>query len=67
MAEDSVDFILLLEDLQAWDNADHLAGLAMNRARLCIEQLAGLHAWSTDPREYLCAGGFSEHRHPDRA
>ena len=49
MAEDSVDFILLLEDLQAWDNADHLAGLAMNRARLCIEQLAGLHAWSTDP------------------
>jgi aminoglycoside phosphotransferase (APT) family kinase protein len=49
MAENSVDFILLLEDLQAWDNADHLAGLAMNRARLCIEQLAGLHAWSTDP------------------
>ncbi len=49
MAEDSVDFILLLEDLQAWDNADHLAGLAMNRARLCIEQLAGLHAWSSDP------------------
>src|SRR6478752_490623 len=34
MAEDSVDFILLLEDLQAWDNADHLAGLAMNRARV---------------------------------
>ena len=49
MAEDSVDFILLLEDLQAWGNADHLAGLAMNRARLCIEQLAGLHAWSTSP------------------
>ncbi len=49
MAEDSVDFILLLEDLQDWDNADHLAGLAMNRARLCIEQLAGLHAWSASP------------------
>ena len=49
MAEDSVDFILLLEDLQAWDNGDHLAGLAMSRARLCIEALAGLHAWSSDP------------------
>ena len=49
MAPDSVDFILLLEDLQAWDNADHLAGLSLNRARLCIEQLAGLHAWSANP------------------
>ncbi|MGZ8816859.1 MAG: phosphotransferase, partial [Mycobacterium sp.] len=49
MAEDSVDFILLLEDLQAWDNADHLAGLSMKRARLCIEALAGLHAWSANP------------------
>ncbi len=49
MAEESVDFILLLEDLQAWDNADHLAGLSMSRARLCIEQLAGLHAWSANP------------------
>ena len=48
MAEDSVDFVLLLEDLQAWDNTDHLAGLSMNRARLCIAQLAGLHAWSSD-------------------
>lgn len=49
MEPDSVDFILLLEDLQAWDNADHLAGLSMSRARLCIEQLAGLHAWSANP------------------
>jgi aminoglycoside phosphotransferase (APT) family kinase protein len=48
MAEDSGDFVLLLEDLQAWENADHLAGLSMNRARLCIAQLAGLHAWSSD-------------------
>jgi aminoglycoside phosphotransferase (APT) family kinase protein len=49
MAEGSVDFVLLLEDLKTWDNADHLAGLAMDRARLCIEQLAGLHAWSVHP------------------
>jgi hypothetical protein len=46
---ESADFVLVLEDLQNWDNADHLAGLSMNRARLCIQQLAGLHAWSLDP------------------
>jgi hypothetical protein len=58
MAEDSVDFILLLEDLQAWDNADHLAGLGMNRARLCIQQLAGLHAWSSDPSNAVAVEQF---------
>ncbi|MCT7659106.1 ecdysteroid 22-kinase family protein [Mycobacterium deserti] len=46
IADNGVDFVLLLEDLAQWDNADHLAGLSMNRARTCIEQLAGLHAWS---------------------
>lgn len=46
MIEDSADFVLVLEDLRDWDNADHLAGLSMHRARLCIEQLAGMHAWS---------------------
>jgi aminoglycoside phosphotransferase (APT) family kinase protein len=46
MIQDSADFVLVLEDLRDWDNADHLAGLSMQRARLCIEQLAGLHAWS---------------------
>ena len=49
MAADSTDFVLVLEDLRAWDNADHFAGLALDRARVCIAQLAGLHAWSTDP------------------
>ena len=49
MADDSVDFVLLLEDLRDWDNADHLAGLSLERARLCIAQLAGLHAWSVQP------------------
>jgi aminoglycoside phosphotransferase (APT) family kinase protein len=48
MAEDSVDFVLLLEDLADWDNADHLAGLSMGRARTCIASLAGLHAWSQE-------------------
>ncbi|OBI84853.1 phosphotransferase [Mycobacterium sp. E740] len=46
MADNGVDFVLLLEDLADWDNADHLAGLSMPQARTCIRQLAGLHAWS---------------------
>ena len=49
IADNGVDFVLLLEDLADWDNADHLAGLSMDRARLCLAQLAGLHAWSGDP------------------
>lgn len=44
--DNAVDFVLLLEDLAGWDNADHLAGLSMERARTCLESLAGLHAWS---------------------
>ena len=48
MGKDSADFVLVLEDLRNWDNADHLAGLSMERARLSIAQLAGLHAWSLD-------------------
>jgi len=48
MARISVDFVLLLEDLWDWENAEHLVGLLLERARLCIEQLAGLHAWSVD-------------------
>lgn len=48
MIDGSADFVLVLEDLGDWDNADHLAGLSLDRARMCIEQLAGLHAWSTE-------------------
>ncbi len=49
MADDGVEFVLLLEDLSDWDNADHLAGLSIDRVRICIGQLAGLHAWSREP------------------
>ncbi len=49
IAENSGDFVLVLEDLHDWDNADHLAGLSLDRARSCIAELAGLHAWSIDP------------------
>ena len=44
--DDGGDFVLLLEDLADWDNADHLAGLSVDRARTCLASLAGLHAWS---------------------
>ncbi len=47
-SDDGVDFVLVLEDLAAWENADHLAGLSMQRARLAIDNLAALHAWSVD-------------------
>lgn len=40
------DFVLVLEDLRDWENADHLAGLSLPRVQLCIGQLAGLHTWS---------------------
>lgn len=48
IADNGVDFVLLLEDLADWDNADHLAGLSMDRARACLQSLAGLHAWSCE-------------------
>jgi aminoglycoside phosphotransferase (APT) family kinase protein len=48
MALDTSDFVLVLEDLRDWENADHLAGLTLDRARMAIAALAGLHAWSED-------------------
>ncbi len=48
MIDGTADFVLLMEDLKNWDNADHLAGLSMDRARVCIDALAGLHAWSLE-------------------
>lgn len=48
LADDGIDFVLLLQDLGDWDNADHLSGLSMERVRTCIGSLAGLHAWSGD-------------------
>lgn len=45
------DFVLVLEDLADWVNADHLAGLSLGQARVAIGQLAGLHAWSVTDAE----------------
>ncbi len=58
MVDGTADFVLLLEDLQHWDNADHLAGLSMDRARVCIDALAGLHAWSTDSANAFALEAF---------
>src|SRR3984893_19089205 len=58
MATDSTDFVLVLEDLKDWDNADHLAGLSLERVRLGVAQLAGLHAWSTDPAHSAALHAF---------
>ena len=58
MAADSADFVLVLEDLRDWDNADHLAGLSMHRAQLCIEQLARMHAWSVTAADATALDAF---------
>ncbi len=58
IVDGTADFVLLIEDLQHWDNADHLAGLSMGRARVCVDGLAGLHAWSTDPANAAALEGF---------
>lgn len=39
------DFVLVMEDLSGWENADHLAGLTMAQARTAISGLAALHSW----------------------
>jgi hypothetical protein len=58
MVPDSADFVLVLEDLRDWDNADHLAGLSVHRAQLCIEQLAGLHGWSVTTADAMALDAF---------
>jgi aminoglycoside phosphotransferase (APT) family kinase protein len=54
----TADFVLVMEDLRDWNNADHLTGLTMAQARLAIAGLAGLHGWSADPANALPAGVF---------
>lgn len=58
MGDSAGDFVLVMEDLAGWTNADHLAGLSMEQARLAIADLAGLHAWSVDPANAIPAGVF---------
>lgn len=46
------EFVLVLEDLCEWENADHLAGLSLDQTRTALGQLAGLHAWSVRNAEF---------------
>ncbi len=58
MVDGTSDFVLVMEDLDGWENADHLAGLSMDRAQIAIAGLAGLHAWSTDPANSVALEAF---------
>ena len=54
--EEPGSFVLVLEDLQNFDAADHLEGLSIERAERVIEEVAGLHAWSMGPGRALLEG-----------
>jgi thiamine kinase-like enzyme len=58
IVDGTTDFVLVMEDLQSWENADHLAGLSMDRARIAVGELAALHAWSMNPANAIPAGLF---------
>lgn len=58
MVEGTADFVLVMEDLQHWVNADHLAGLSLDRARIAIDELAGLHAWSVTKADPVLVDEF---------
>ncbi|MBJ7461981.1 MAG: phosphotransferase, partial [Mycolicibacterium sp.] len=43
--DDSTDFVIVMEDLAALENADHLQGLSIDRAQAVLDELAHFHAW----------------------
>lgn len=45
-APDSIDFILILEDLGFMEACDHLGGLSLERTNRILTEAARLHAWS---------------------
>ena len=46
MAEDSTDFVLIIEDLAPLATGDQLAGLSPEQAGAVVDELARFHAWS---------------------
>ncbi|HEY1974577.1 MAG TPA: phosphotransferase [Pseudonocardia sp.] len=46
LAEDSTDFVLVLEDLAPLTTGDQLAGLSPEQAGVVVDELARFHAWS---------------------
>ncbi len=62
MAENMADFVLVLEDMRHWDNADHLAGLSLDRAR-CAIAAVGRPARVVDrPESRRWTRSVSEHK-----
>jgi hypothetical protein len=45
LAEDSGDFVLVLEDLAPLEAADQLSGLSLAAAEAVVDELARFHAW----------------------
>ncbi|MCK9247758.1 MAG: ecdysteroid 22-kinase family protein [Solirubrobacteraceae bacterium] len=58
IAEDSSDFVLVLEDLGDWRVGNHFEGLSLADARRCVAELAGLHAWSVTPDAAATVSAF---------
>ena len=58
MAADSADFVLVLEDLRDWDNADHLAGLSIHRAQCVSNSLPASHPWSVTAADATALDAF---------
>ncbi|OPX12383.1 phosphotransferase [Mycobacterium sp. AT1] len=48
--DDSTDFVIVMEDLAGLENADHLVGLSIDRARAVLDELAKFHAWGWDTK-----------------
>jgi hypothetical protein len=43
--DETGEFLIVMEDLAALENGDHLAGLTFDRAKTVLEELARFHAW----------------------
>jgi Ecdysteroid kinase-like family len=41
----TTEFVILMEDLRDLENADHLAGLSIDRVERVLDELARFHAW----------------------
>jgi hypothetical protein len=46
MADDSTDFVLLIEDLSDTAQADQIHGLTLQQAEIAIDDLARFHGWA---------------------
>lgn len=58
-ADDTIDFILILEDLGFMEACDHIEGLSLERTDRILTEAARLHAWAlTDGRTLIDNDAF---------